>query len=77
MLNKHNRTQLHEQQQNQLGKLFIGNLNANVTIEDIYELFGLKTTKYSLSNNCVEMSLNHNGQTRDFCFRHCPRLCKK
>ena len=27
---KNNRTRQHEQQQNQLGKLFIGNLNVNV-----------------------------------------------
>ena len=45
-LHKNNRTQQHAHQQNQLGKLFIGNLNVNVTIDDIYELFGLKTTKY-------------------------------
>ena len=47
---KNNRTQQHEQQQNQLGKLFIGNVNVNVTIDDIYELFGLKATKYLRSN---------------------------
>ena len=52
---KNNRTQQHAQQQNQLGKLFIGNLNVNVTIDDIYELFGLKTTKYLRSNTYVEM----------------------
>ena len=34
----------------QLGNLFIGNLIVNVTIEDINELFGLKTTKYLGSN---------------------------
>ena len=39
---KNNRTQQLTQQQNQLDKLFIGNLNVNVTIDDIYELFGLK-----------------------------------
>ena len=71
-LNKNNRTQQHEQQQNQLGKLFIGNLNVNVTMDDIYELFGLKTTKYLRSNTYVEMPLNHNGQTRDFAFITAP-----
>ena len=47
---KNNQTQQHEQQQNQLGKLFIGGLNVNVTIKNIYELFGLKTKKYLRSN---------------------------
>ena len=69
---KNNRTQQHEQQQNQLGKLFIGNLNVNVTIDDIYELFGLKATKYLRSNTYVEMPLNRNGQTRGFAFVTAP-----
>ena len=41
---KNHRTQQHEQQQNQSSKLFIGNLNVNVTSDDIYEIFGLKAT---------------------------------
>ena len=57
---KNNGTQQHEQQQNQLDKFFIGNLNVNVTIDDIYELFGLKTAKYLRSNTYAEMSLNSN-----------------
>ena len=65
---KNNRTQQHEQQQNQLGKLFIGNLNANVTMDDIYKLFGLKATKYLRSNTYVEMPLNRNSQRRGFAF---------
>ena len=69
---KNNQTQQHAQQQNQLGKLFIGNLNVNVTIDDIYELFGLKTTKYLRSNTYVEMPLNRNGQTRGFAFVTAP-----
>ena len=69
---KNNRIQQLEQQQNQLGKLFIGNLNVNVTIDDIYELFGLKATKYLRSNTYVEMPLNRNGQTRGFAFVTAP-----
>ena len=68
---KNNRTQQHAHQPNQLGKL-IGNLNVNVTIDDIYELFGLKTTKYLRSNTHVEMPLNRNGQTRGFAFVTAP-----
>ena len=67
-------TQKHEPQQNQLGKLFMGNLFVNVTVDDIYELFDLRTTKYLRSNIHVEMPLNRNGQTS---FRHCPGPCKK
>ena len=55
-----------------MGKLSIGNLNANVTIDDIYELFGLKTKKYLRSNTYIEMSLNRNGQTRGFAFVTAP-----
>ena len=51
-----------------MGKLFVGNLNVNVTIDDVYELFGLKTTKYLRSNTYVEMPLNSNGQTRGSAF---------
>ena len=47
---KYNRTQQHEQQQNNLGKIFIGILNVNVTIDDSNELFGFETTKYLRSN---------------------------
>ena len=55
-----------------MGKLFIGNLNVNVTIDDIYELFGLKATKYLRSNTYVEMPLNRNDQTRGFVFVTAP-----
>ena len=55
-----------------MDKLFIGNLNVNVTIDDIYELFGLKTTKYLRSNTYVEMPVNRNGQTIGFVFVTAP-----
>ena len=53
-----------------MGKLFIGNLNVNVTIDNIYELF--KTTKYLRSNTYIEEPLNCNGQTRGFAFVTAP-----
>ena len=49
-------------------KLFIANLNVNATIDDIYELFGLKITKYLYSNTYIEMLLDRNGQKRGFAF---------
>ena len=67
-LNKNNRIQQHKEQQNQLGKLFIRNLNVNATIDHICELFRLKTTTHLHSNAYIEMPLNRNGQTRGFAF---------
>ena len=60
-----------------MSKLFIGNLNVNVTIDVIYELFGLKTTKCLHSNTYVEMPLNYNGQTRRFAFTTAPDHVRK
>ena len=60
-----------------MGKLFIGNFNVNVTINNIYEQFGLKTTKYLHSNNYVEMPLNCKGQTRNFAFTTVPDYVRK
>ena len=67
-LYRNDRRQQQEQQQNQLEKLFIANLNVNLTIDNIYELFDLKTTKYLRSNTYVKMLLNRDDQTRGFAF---------
>ena len=71
-LYKNNQTQQHVQQQNQFGKLFIGNLNVNVTMDDIYELFCLKTKKCMRSYTYVEMPVNCSGQTRGFASATAP-----
>ena len=42
--------------------------NVNEPIDNIHELFGLKTTKYLRSNTYVEMPLNRNGEARGFSF---------
>ena len=55
----------------------MGSRNLTVTIDDIYVLLGLRTNRYFRSNAYVEMSLNHNGQARDFCFCHWQEPCKK
>ena len=57
--------------------MFIGNLNVNVTVDDIYERFGLKTTKYLNYNTYVEMLLNCKGQTRNFDFTSVPEYVRK
>ena len=36
-------------------KIYIGNLNENVTNEDIYKLFRLKTTEYLHQTNIVDL----------------------
>ena len=38
--------------------LYVGKLDSNVSIEDIYELFGLKSTAYLRSNCHVDFPLN-------------------
>ena len=50
---KNNWTQQYEHQQNQLDKLLIGNINVNVTIDDIYELFGLQTYGLIPTLKCI------------------------
>ena len=41
-------------------------------MDDVYDLFGLRTSKYLCSNTYVEMSLNCNGQARGFAFVIAP-----
>ena len=38
--------------------IYVGNLNSNASIEDIYKLFGLKSTAYLRSNCHVNFPLN-------------------
>ena len=42
--------------------IYVGNLDSNVSIEDIYELFGLKSTAYLRSNCHVDFPLNQQTQ---------------
>ena len=43
-----------KQNQFKAKKIYIGNLNENVTNEDIYKLFGLKTTEYLRQTSIVD-----------------------
>ena len=43
-----------KQNQFKAKKMYIGNLNENVTNEDIYKLFGLKTTEYLRQTSIVD-----------------------
>ena len=42
--------------------IHVGNLDSNVSIEDIYELFGLKSTAYLRTNCHVDFPLNQQTQ---------------
>ena len=68
---KNNQTQRHELQQNQLEKLFIGDLNVSVTIDYIYELFVSRTTKYFQSNLKCDLIVM-DGQEIGFAFVTAP-----
>ena len=43
-----------------------------MTIDNIYTLFGLKTTKFLRANTYVEIPLNQNGQAKGFAFVTAP-----
>ena len=50
-------------------KLYVGNLDTNVTKEDINELFGLKSTEYLGQNCSVEMPIDKNTRkSKGFAF---------
>ena len=48
----HNKTQEVEAK-----KIYIGNLNENVTNEDIYKFFGLKTTEYRRQTSSADLKM--------------------
>ena len=55
-------------------KLYVGNLNTNVTEEDINELFGLKSTEYLRQNCIVEMPIDKNPEkSKGFAFLKVPQ----
>ena len=54
-------------------KLYVGNLNPNVTEEDINELFGLKSTEYLRQNCSVELPIDRNtGKLKGFSVLKAP-----
>ena len=53
--------------------LYIGNLSDYITEDDLYELFGLHSTKYLKHNCCVKMSKNSNtGKKKYFAYVTAP-----
>ena len=56
----------------QTQRLYIGNLSDYTTEVDLYELFGLCSTKYLKQNYSVKMSTNSNtGKKEIFCLCRC------
>ena len=52
--------------------LYIGNLSDYTTEDDLYELFGLRSSKYLKQICSVKMSANSNtGKKEIFCLCHC------
>ena len=49
-MKKHNKTQKIEAKE-----IYIGNLNENITNEDFYELFRLKTSEYLCQTSSVDL----------------------
>ena len=51
-----------KQNQFKAKKMYIGNLNENVTNEDIYKLFGLKTTEYLRQTSIVDWKISEKAE---------------
>ena len=51
-----------KQNQFKAKKIYIGNLNENVTNEDIYKLFGLKTTEYLRQTSIVDWKISEKAE---------------
>ena len=55
-------------------KLYVGNLNKDITEEDLNQLFGLTTTVYLRQTCSIEMPLDKNtGKSKGFAFLNVPQ----
>ena len=61
----------------QLKKLYVGNFSTYVTVDDIHELFGLRSTKYLCDNCSVEMPMRTQDQSKGFAFITAPQHVTK
>ena len=63
-----------ENQSHHRNTIYVGNLDSNMSIEDIYERFGLKSTAYLRSNCHVDFPLNQQAQkTRGHVYITAPK----
>ena len=60
-------------------EVYVGNLNKDVTINDLNKLFGLKTTRYLQESCSIELPTNEKtGKCRGFAFISChDHVCNK
>ena len=64
----------HDNHSHHKNTMYVGNLDSSVSIEDIYELFGLKSTAYLRSNCHVDFPLNQQTQkTRGHVYKTAPK----
>ena len=64
---------LKETQKYNMKKTYVGNLNKDVTINHLDELFGLKTTRYLQQSCSIELPMNEKtGKSRGFAVISCP-----
>ena len=64
---------LKETQKYIMKKAYVGNLNKDVTINHLDELFGLKTTRYLQQSCSIELPMNEKtGKSRGFAVISCP-----
>ena len=64
---------LKETQKYNMKKAYVGNLNKDVTINHLDELFGLKTTRYLQQSCSIELPMNEKtGKSRGFAVISCP-----
>jgi len=57
--------------------VYVGNLAANVTKEDLCQLFALESTPYLKSVCKCEMQVDSNGKSKGFCFITAPEVTYK
>ena len=55
----------------------MGNFSTCVTVDDIHELFGLRSTKYLCDNCSVEMPMRRHDQSKGFAFITAPQHVTK
>ena len=55
----------------------MGNFSTCVTVDDIHELFGLRSTKYLCDNCSVEMLMRSHDQSKGFAFITAPQHVTK
>ena len=65
----------HKTQEVKAKKKYIGNVNKNVTNEDIYKIFGLKTSEYLYQTSNVDLKCLNKQKPKILALLHCTRFC--